>query len=264
MSEYYRRRNMFEKGKNILNVTLRERDLQMMRSLFENKIVSREQIGNQFFPGVSMQTVNRRLRKIMSLGLITRTSIIVERGVVYAYRLSKSGLAKIKPMLTYEVKTEGTLSECPLHDIALNDIRKEFEAKDTVKRYYTENVLQTNNDLRGDEKFQPFIDLNSDAMVEVDTKVGVLNLAVEFDTAHKSKNRYFHKLNAYYGKRIVDGVLYICANKHILNTLLKVDQDVSNRRRCKPRVFFAIFADVTGGCEEVVFRNIDNYIFCVR
>ena len=128
-------------------MVLGERDFKIMRLLFENKIVSRKQIGSRFFPNVSKDTVNRRLRKIA-------------------------------PTLPYKVKTKATRSECPLHDIALNDIRKAFEAKASVQGYYTENVLQTRIDFKDDKWFQPFIKLNSDAMAEVDTRIGVLNLAI--------------------------------------------------------------------------------------
>lgn len=34
---------------------------------------------------------------------------------------------------------------------------------------------------------KPFIELNSDAMAEVDSKVGTLHLAIEFDMTHKNK-----------------------------------------------------------------------------
>ena len=174
------------------------------------------------------------------------------------------GLAKIKPMLAYEVKTGSRLSECPLHDIALNDICKAFEAKASVQNYHTENVLQTSTDLQGDARFRPFVELNSDAMAEVDSKVGILNLAIEFDTTCKSKSRYLHKINAYYGKRGVDGVLYICASKHILNTLLKVDKEVSDRHRRKQRVYLAMLGDAMGERDEMAFTNALGYIFCVR
>ena len=86
-----------------------------------------EQIGSRFFPNVSKDTVNRRLRKLV--------------------------------------------------DIALNDIRQVFEGKHTVQRYYTKNVLQTRIDFKDDEWFRPFIEFNSDAMAEVDSRVGTLHLA---------------------------------------------------------------------------------------
>lgn len=52
----------FASGRTLTGVVLGERDFKIMRLLFENKIVSREQIGSRFFPDVSKDTVNRRLR----------------------------------------------------------------------------------------------------------------------------------------------------------------------------------------------------------
>ena len=255
---------MFETGRNTERVILSERDFKIMCSLFENKVMSREQIGRQFFNGASKQAVSRRLRKLVDLGLITRTSVIVGHGAIYGYSIRPRGLVKIKPMLAYEVKSTSSLSDCPLHDIALNDIRKVFESKSAVQHYYTENVLQTSTDLQREAKFRPFVELNSDAMAEVDTKVGILNLAIEFDTTCKSKSRYLHKLNAYYGKRGIDGVLYVCASEHILNTLLKIDKEVSGRRRCHPRMYLSLYENVIGNREELTFTNANRYIFRVR
>lgn len=264
MNECQRHLRMFDNETVPVKVSLGERDFKLMCFLFENKIASQEQIGNKFFPNVSVQTVNRRLRRLIGLKLLTRMSVIMGRGAIYGYSLTPRGLAKIKQLLAYEIKTTSRLSECPFHDIALNDIRMAFDSKSAVKNYYTENVLQTSTDLCSNDKFRPFIELNSDAMVEVDTKVGVLNLAIEFDTTHKSKSRYMHKLKAYYGKRIVDGVLYICTNEHILRMLLRIDKEIADRRRCHPRMYLSLLTDVVGKRDELTFTNANKYIFRVR
>ena len=243
------------------NFVLCGRDMRIMRLLFESKVMSREQINKKFFPDAVKHTVNIRLHKIMCLGLIKRKPIAVERGVFYGYSLTQRGLAQIKPRLPYEVKAIRSSSECPLHDIALNDIREAFEAKDAVQRYYTENVMQSCDEYHNDRKFQPFIKLNSDAMAEVDTRIGVLNLAIEFDATHKSTHRYSQKVNAYYVKRGVDGVLYICANKHILNILHKVDTEVSDRHKRKHKLYFALLEDVTGATGKLTFTNAKGGIF---
>ena len=263
MSKYHRQKNMRKARKKFKNVVLCSRDLLITRLLFESKIASQEQIADYLFPDVSAQTVNRRLLKIMELGLIRRKPIAVDNKIIYAYSLTQRGLTKTQLTLSFRVKTAGTLSECPLHDIALNDIRKSFEAKSAVQRYYTENVLQSCDEYRDDMKFRPFIKLNSDAMAEVDTRIGVLNLAIEFDTTHKSKSRYLRKLNTYYVERGVDGVLYICANKYILNVLLKVDREVSDRYQCDPKVYFALLENITGAAGELTFRSVHKGIFCV-
>ena len=82
----WRAGDYFVSGGTLTGVVLGERDFKLMRLLFENKIVSREQIGSRFFPDVSKDTVNRRLRKIAGLGLIKRTTTAVGRKVIWATR----------------------------------------------------------------------------------------------------------------------------------------------------------------------------------
>ena len=257
-SDYFVDRRM------IIGVVLGERDMRIMRLLFESKIVSREQIGDQFFPNVSKDTVNRRLRKLVDINLIKKTTAYVGRRAISGYSLTQQGLAKVTPTLPYEVKTKATRSECPLHDIALNDIRRAFEAKSAVQGYYTKNVLQTRTDCQDNEWFQPFIKLNSDAMVEVDSKAGTLHLAIEFDMTHKNNRRYRRKLNAYYRQHKIDGVLYICADKYILHALLKLDSEAAKRHHCHPKLYFALLENVTGEQDELRFQNASKRIFCVR
>lgn len=263
MAKFHEQNNMRKDRRTTKNTVLCNRDLHIMRSLFESKVMNRKQIGDKFFPDVSKDTVNRRLRKITSLGLITRKPFELELNVFHSYSLTKKGLAKIKPLLPYDVKAVQLASECPLHDITLNDIRQAFEAKKSVQSYYTENVLQTCDDFKLDEQFEPFIELNSDAMVEVDSKVGMLNLAIEFDMIHKSKDRYRQKVNAYYVKQGIDGVLYVCASKHILNRLLKIDKAVADHHKCGHKLYFALLENVTGATDELTFTNARRGIFNV-
>ena len=223
-----------------------------------------EQIGSRFFSNVSKDTVNRRLRKLVDVDLIKRTTAYVGRRAISGYSLTQGGLAKVTPTLPYGVKTKATRSKCSLHDIALNDIRKVFESKRTVQGYYTENVLQARTDLQANEWFQPFIELNSDAMAEVDSKVGTLHLAIELDTTHKSHRSYRRKLNAYYGRRRIDGVLYICADEYILQTLCELDSEAAEQHHSDHKLYFALLADVTGAEGKLTFTNASKDIFCVR
>ena len=59
---------------------------------------------------------------------------------------------KIKPTMLYEVKAMCLSSECPLYDIALNDIRQVFEATSVVQEYYPENVLQARTDFKNNDR----------------------------------------------------------------------------------------------------------------
>ena len=244
-------------------VILMNRDFEILQFLFESKIVTKDQIKRYFFGNSSNSNVNRRLSKILSLDLIKRIPLDIGQKTVYGYSITLKGLNRVKYLLPYECR-KIYQSDCPIHDTTLVDIRKAFESKNSIKDYYTENILQYCTEFKNDIRFQPFIELNSDGVILADTKIGILDLAIEFDATQKSNARYRDKINDYYFRRKIDGVLYICANQCILNALLKIDDEVSHRRRCHPKMYFALVDDVIYAKDELTFKNVNKRIFRVR
>ena len=179
-------------------------------------------------------------------------------------RVETSQLVTVDLSLLDRYKKSYERSEYPLHDTALNDIHQAFETKSVVQGYYPENVLQTRIDFKNNEWIKPFVELNSDAMIEVDSKVGTLNLAIEFDATHKSHRSYRRKLNAYYVQDKIDAVLYVCASIYILHTLLKLDAEATERHVCQSKFYFALFNDVTEAKNEMTFKNTHGDIFRVH
>ncbi len=243
-------------------VILTERDIKILQFIFEHKVVSRDQINIYFFDGASKSTVNGRLKKIFELGLIQRMLIEQGKRVIYTYSLTPNGFNKVKPLIAYGTQGKVTKSYAPLHDMILVDIRKAFEFKDSVKNYCTENILQSCPKIA--DEYQGFVNLKSDGVVCVETKVGILNLAVEFDSCVKSKKRYHKKIDAYYWESKVHGVLYICATSYVLNALHKVEREVSQKHQCSSKIYFALLNEITMDKKELIFRDIENYIFRVR
>ena len=244
-------------------VILMDRDFEILKFLFESKIVTKDQLQLYFFEGVSNSTVNRRLHKILSLGLIERIPLDIGQKTVYGYSITLEGLNKIKCLLPYKCEKIHQ-SDYPLHEAILVDIRKAFERRNSIKNYYTENVLQSCTEFKNDTRFYPFVELNSDGVILIDTKIGILDLAIEFDAHQKSDEWYRDKINDYYFRRNVDGVLYICANQYILDALLKVDGEVSRRHRCYPKMYFALVDDVIHAKDEMIFKNVKKRIIRVR
>ena len=182
---------------------------------------------------------------------------------VYGYSLTLEGLNKIKCLLPYKCEKIHQ-SDYPLHDAILVDIRKAFERRNSIKNYYTENVLQSCAEFKNDTRFYPFVELNSDGVILIDTKIGILDLAIEFDVHQKIDEWYRDKINDYYFKRKIDGVLYICANQDILDALLNVDEEISHRRQCYPKMYFALVDDVIHAKDELIFKSVKKRILRVR
>lgn len=243
---------------------LTQRDLEILQLLFEHKIISRDQIGLYFFSDVSKRTVNRRLKKILDLGLIRRIPIETKEGTIYGYSITEKGMGKIQSLLPYETNHKGTQSYCPLHDMVLVDIRKAFEARNSVQDYYTENVLQRNSEFHEDHVFHPFIELNSDGVVCIKSQEGVLHVAVEFELHKKSMERYKQKLDDYYWKRSVTGVFYICSHEGILDALFNADKDVSKRHSHSSKMYVSLLGNVLHCNDEMTFRNVEDFSIEVR
>ena len=195
---------------------------------------------------------------MMSFGLVQRVPIETGQGVISGYAITQKGFVKVKPLLPYVSETFHK-SDSPLHDMALVDIRQAFERKNSVKSYYTETVLQTCPDFKEDPCYRSFVDLNSDGMASIETKMGLLDLAIEFDVSRKTKQRYREKLGNYYWKE-VSGVLYVCSNECTLNMLHRVEREVSNSHQCDSKVFFSLLDDVLSAKDEMVFTDINKHV----
>lgn len=240
------------------------RDLRILQFLFEHKVASRDQIHYHFFSDASRRAVNRRLKKILDLGLIRRMPVEAENGLIFSYLVTQKGMDKVMSILPYGTDNNGTQSYCPLHDMTLVDIRRAFEAQDSVQEYYTENVLQRSYDFKENHPFRPFVELHSDGVISIDAKTGILNLAVEFEAHKKTIERYRKKLDDYYLKRKVKGVLYICSDESILNTLSKTDKEVFTRHSRSSKMYLALLKDVIQSNKGMTFRNAENFIIKIR
>ncbi len=253
------RSKMKTRRRRCKRTVITQRDLKVLQFLFEHKFVSRDQIRSYFFTGTHRSIVNDRLKKILDFGLVRRTPIEKDQKIIYGYRLTLEGLNRVKTFMPYITHGKVNKSYAYLHDMALVDIRKAFENRHSVKSYYTENVLQSCSEFQ--EEYQAFLDLNSDGMTLVETKIGTLKLAIEFDSSTKSKERYRKKVDAYYWEQKVHGVLYICKNSYILNVLHKIDQEISQKHQCSSKMYFALLNDITTDKEELIFRDINSYVF---
>ncbi|MEZ4744004.1 MAG: hypothetical protein R3B45_16410 [Bdellovibrionota bacterium] len=184
-------------------------------------------------------------------------------GVIYGYSITTKGFNRIQTSLPYEVQTQSFLSDCPVHDLDLVDIRFVFESKIAVKNYYPENILQACCNVKGSDPFKPFIELNSDALVELNMNTEKLYLALEYEASLKNLDRYKDKIDSYYWAG-VRAVLYICQNKKILRALQKIDQMISESHHKNPKLYFALYDKALTDKGELLLTNILGHQFRIE
>ena len=238
---------------------LTARDLKLLLWPLENKVITRDQANKYIFKNVSKQCVNRRLKKLCDLKVMARRAFIDENKASYCYGLTEKGLSEIKKYLTCKVKGRVVKSDSIIHDLGLVEIRVVLEKMKMVKSYFTENALQGPSHLETSSSLLPFVRLNSDAVIEIETDHGKAMLAIEYDATKKSASRYRKKLEAYYGHHQIEGILYIAKDQRILRALKSVEKKLFDGHRKESKVYYALWENVMRANKEITFQSFDNY-----
>jgi len=228
------------------------RDEAVFRFLFESKVATAKQIRSHLFPKTSYQTTARRLAQFTRSHLLAQSSIRFGRTFQCVYGLTDEAYDKYVRDEEVNDRRRQLKSEKINHDLALVDIRNRFMRFSGVKHYYSENALHSRFDLAGSPEFKEFLDLGSDAVVEIvrDEKNRFL-VPLEYEATLKSKERCHEKLFDYYIKHDGSAVLFICADALVLNRMQNTDREIC--KEFKPKMYFALLSDVLNESEKVSF-----------
>ncbi len=232
---------------------LNQRDLQVMKFLFEHRVATREQIGIAFFCGRVQSTVQERLDALVRAKYLTKTGAHYGGISKSAYGLDEKGLKEVIKCYSRSITNPICKSDSVVHDLGLVDIRKRLQKTKMLAGYIPENVLQACGEFQEQEAFKPFCRLNSDAAIILNTKGGPLNIALEYEASHKTVPRYAKKLRDYYQSREVRAVFYICAHAGIERTIRQAELEVAAKHQ--PKLFICDFEKFQAEDQTLVFTD---------
>lgn len=233
---------------------LTKRDQQILQFLHENKVALRDHIHEKFFSGVTVRILNRRLAQILKHGYILRGVIFVKSKALSCYQLTTKGFKFLEKQKEFQSVFKTENSESIEHDLSLIFIRKIFSFKKRVIKYLTENMLNCDSTYTEDKKYKYFIDLQSDAVCDVQFSKGNFHLAVEYESEPKANSRYEEKFIDYYNTSI-EGVIYICECKHLMRKLKEIDRRICESKKLKSRIFFCSMEDLKNSGQRISFTN---------
>ncbi len=128
-----------------------------------------------------------------------------------------------------------------------------------VRNYYTESMFQSCSEFSEQKAFRHFVTLNSDACVELNTPIGTIFVALEYDLSIKSPRRYKAKLKEYYQCNGIKNVIYICENRQILNLVSKTDEMICTDFNSK--IYLCLNEDIQNHKGKMVFSKFNGDIF---
>ncbi len=238
---------------------LTERDLKLLTFAFESKILNLQQINNYIFGNKDFSTVWRRVRKVETNGYLERIPYLSNDNTFSGYSITNKGLKAIKCVFPYCISSNKLKSDSILHDLDLVDIRKSFEKFSVVNNYLTENLLQNCDEFDSDYKLRPFVNLRSDAVLELQLKSGPSYLALEYEPSLKSKKRYFDKILSYYSESEIIGILYVSPDEGIIKSIQKAESQICQRYGGKFKIFFCRSKNVLKEQSQIHFENQEGH-----
>ena len=248
------------RGKGRAVVT--ERDVRIMQFAFEQRALSFEQIHRRFFELTKQPTVHYRLGRLIKDGYLSKYGQTRNGPLIFVYGLKGKGFDKAREGYRFEIAEPYFKSDSPLHDISLTDVRVRLEKYQMFADYISENMLQACSGLANSPEYQPFAQINSDAVLVLKGPNKKFRVALEFEASSKKGFRYRKKLMQYYLSPEIVAVFYVCRDRHIENLIRNADAEFESQFESK---IYTCQEDVVhSGISPLPFTNRKNATFLLK
>lgn len=119
-------------------------------------------------------------------------------------------------------------------------------------------LLQSSVALAQDGNFRDLVNLQADAALLLNGPDGRLYIyGIEFEISKKSPERYRDKLAAYYLSQKIDGVIYVCSEREIANSLARIDKEL--RQEKDSILYFGFENGVLEADSKIIFQNAKEH-----
>jgi len=213
-----------------------------------------KQLSDTHFRGLPRQRASKRLCKLESLGYLERRYVRAPgESTQAAYSLTRKALNTIAETYRHKITREFIKSDSVAHDLVLVEVRRRVERLKLVTGYYTENVLQACAKFAEQEAMWPFVQNNTDAVLEI-TRQGIKTLvALEFENSEKAQERYTRKLVSYYADIRTPAIFYVCASERIRAAVAQAEATVGGKGPA--RCFYSLLSDVLSESPSCTFTD---------
>jgi hypothetical protein len=231
-----------------------DRDIDFFRYLHSVKVATYEQIQRDIYIGYKVDSVGKRLRRFENNGFLKTNRARTLLGGRVLVTITKKGFTSfVKDGLERRIELK---SDAVLHDISLVDLRYRLIKQQRIKKYLTENVLQTWGYILDDYRYSNLVELNSDALIDIEFPRATLKVPFEYDACQKAANRYEDVFSKYYRRDDVQIVLYVCKKESTMNQLMKLEK--KELKSNQPKFFYALKQDILEN-EVSKFKNCKNH-----
>ena len=202
-------------------MVLTKKEEGLLHYLHAVKVSSYQRIKRDIYPTYHIRSVCNRIYRLEDNHLVRGDCNRSINGGERTISITNKGFAEY---VAQGIESRSELSsESVLHDLNLVDIRSRLMKAKKISSYYTENQIQTWGIAGFDRTLTSFVNLNSDALVEIQFSSGSQLIPLELEMHLKAKDRYEQLLKRYYQRDDVFLILYICESQNILNKVREME-----------------------------------------
>ncbi len=237
------------------------RDREIFNFLYQNKVASFQQIVERYFPDVKKKSAYSSVARLVEAKYLVKMARIEHGRPTIAFSLSDKCFRQFFHLEADSSMRKQFKSNSIEHDIALVDIQKRIRESSVFVSYLTENMLQSKSELLACLPVSDFIDLRTDAAFELSHKDKSYFLGLEYEASFKFSSRYRSKLLSYHSKPKIGIVIFVCANRQIVRSLMKVEKQYCSQFYSK--IYYCTLDNLLNRNEKMTFFNIKNKSFII-
>ena len=241
-----------------MSIEVQERDIKLLKFVFACRVASYQQIVQRCFVEKNRMNAYRRVRKLCGAGLLKSAFVVRGNQEKKYVSVTEKAWPLIRDDWPFDVDSPHFKSESPNHDLRLNEILFKLEKLKTFRSFYPENLLQSSTVLAGEGNLCDLAKLQADGALLLNGPDGrTYTYGIEFEISKKTPERYREKLGAYYLARGIDGVIYVCSEREIVNSLNLIDREL--RKEGVSILFFGMEKEVLHSAEKINFQNAKEH-----
>lgn len=240
-----------------MGLAIQKRDIQILKYVFSFRVVSYEQIQRRLFPKSHASAARRRIRALCEENFLRQEFTAVSNKVVRCVSVTDKAWPFISGLWTFEIDSPYFKSESPNHDIRLAEVASRFERLTSFRSLVTENLLQSASALLENPIYRDLATLQADGALSLNGPDGRPYVyGIELEVNRKSLERYNEKLASYYKAGGIDGVIYVCSDKEVMNLVARADRNVRTGR--DSIVYMGLESSVLESHGKIYFKNVES------
>lgn len=246
--------------RKIPKLVLTSRDREIFKFLFQCKIATTKDIQKAFFLKKNIGTTRNRLTKLYKFGYINRN--VVERRPgkwIYACYLSKEGFKEMRQASPFKIVRQELKSDAPAHDLSLVRLKLKMAGTPSIKSWYSENELQSYQDLQEHCDFEPYYKSRTDIVIDVfnNDKSKSKLFGLEYEERPKMTSRIRDKFEGYLSKDDIFRLIYVSKEQSIQDKLMTTLKEIEAHTG-KDKFYFATMNEILSAQNKFTFENING------